>query len=72
MEALFCSGHFQQITAEPKHLTTVTEMIAYVGPGLGAGAIAAVIGILAGFFLLVLGFLWYPFKKLIRWIRSRK
>ena len=41
-------------------------------PEVGAGAIAAVIGILAGFFLLVLGFLWYPFKKLIRWIRSKK
>jgi hypothetical protein len=47
-------------------------MVAYGGPGLSAVAIAAVIDILAGFFLLVLGFLWYPFKKLIRWICSRK
>ena len=38
-------------------------MLAYVGPGLGAGAIAAVIGILAGFFLLILGFLWYPLQE---------
>jgi hypothetical protein len=50
----------------------MTELLAYVGPGMGAGAIAAVIGILAGFLLLVLGFIWYPFKKIIRWIRGRK
>lgn len=47
-------------------------MIAYVGPGLGAGAIAAVIGILTGFLLLLLGFVWYPIKKFIRWFKNKR
>lgn len=47
-------------------------ILGYVGPGLGAGAIAAVIGILSGFLLLAVGFVWYPVKKLIRWIKNRQ
>lgn len=44
---------------------------AYIGPGLGAGAIEAVLGILAGLLMLVAGVVWYPLKRLIRRLRSR-
>ena len=45
---------------------------AYVGPGMGAGAVAAVLGVLAGLLMLVVGVVWYPLKKLARWLLKRK
>ena len=45
--------------------------LAYVGPGLGAGALAAVLGVLAGIFLLVIGIVWYPLKMLYKRVRER-
>jgi flagellar biogenesis protein FliO len=39
---------------------------AYVGPGAGAGTIAAILGILGSIFLAFVAILWYPFKRLIR------
>jgi hypothetical protein len=42
---------------------------AYVGPGAGLGAIAVTLAVVAGVVLLVVGFLWYPLKRLLR---SRK
>lgn len=45
---------------------------AYVGPGLGSGAIAAVLGILAGIFMLVVAIVWYPIKRLIKKKRSKE
>jgi hypothetical protein len=47
-------------------------LFAYIGPGLGAGAIAAVMGMFAGLSFLFISFLWYPVKKFICWIRRRK
>jgi O-antigen/teichoic acid export membrane protein len=46
--------------------TTLLYFFAYLGPGLGAGAVAAVIGILASIFLALFAILWYPFKRLIK------
>ena len=45
---------------------------AYVGPGMGAGAVAAVLGVLAGLLMLVVGVVWYPLKKLARRLRNKK
>lgn len=45
---------------------------AYIGPGLGSGAIAVVLGIVFGFLMLVVGVVWYPIKRLIRRLRGRK
>lgn len=39
---------------------------AYVGPGAGLGAIAVAMAIVIGLLLLVIGFLWYPLKRLLR------
>ena len=49
-----------------------TSAYAYVGPGLGAGMLATIVGIVAGIGMLALGVIWYPLKKLIRWVRSSK
>lgn len=42
---------------------------AYIGPGMGAGFVASVLGILAGILMLVVGIVWYPIKKLYKWLR---
>ena len=39
---------------------------AYVGPGAGIGALGAVVSFLAAVLLLIVGFVWYPVKRLLR------
>jgi hypothetical protein len=36
---------------------------AYIGPGLGVGAITAILGILASMLMFFVGFVWYPIKR---------
>lgn len=38
--------------------------VAYVGPGVGLSAIGAFLALLAGIVVWILGFLWYPIKRL--------
>jgi hypothetical protein len=38
---------------------------AYVGPGLGLGAIGAFFGIVFAVFLAIVGLFWYPLKRLV-------
>ena len=39
--------------------------MAYVGPGAGLSAIGSVLGFLGVLFLVVVGFFWYPVKRLL-------
>jgi hypothetical protein len=39
---------------------------AYVGPGLGAGVIGVLFGLLASVVLALLAIVWYPLKRLLR------
>lgn len=39
---------------------------AYIGPGAGLGAIASAIALVAAVLLLIVGFVWYPLKRLMR------
>jgi len=39
---------------------------AYIGPGVGAGAIAVVLGVIASIFLAFVAILWYPLKRLVK------
>ena len=47
---------------------------AYVGPGAALGAVAVTIAVVLGVVLLLVGFLWYPVKRLLRnrkaWVDS--
>ncbi len=43
---------------------------AYVGPGAGLGAIATVIALLGAILYGIVGFIWYPIKRLLRGKRS--
>ena len=42
---------------------------AYIGPGMGGGAIVAIIGFFGGIFLALWGILYYPIK---RYFKNRK
>lgn len=52
-------------------LLTPTASLAYVGPGLGLGAIGSFFALLGAMLFGVLGFVWYPIKRLIRRFRPK-
>ena len=39
---------------------------AYVGPGLGLGAVAVILGLIGSVFLAIFALLWYPIKRMLR------
>ena len=39
---------------------------AYVGPGVGLSALGSVLAFIGAVFLLIVGFLWYPIKRLLK------
>ena len=43
--------------------SNLTQLFAYLGPGMGGGVIAAIFGIIAAFFLGLWGILYYPIKR---------
>jgi hypothetical protein len=43
-----------------------TETLAYIGPGMGVGAIATVLGFVGAIFLGLFAFLYYPIKRMIK------
>ena len=45
---------------------------AYVGPGLGLGALGVILGIFLSIFLAIVGIFWYPLKRFIRKFRGQK
>lgn len=47
-------------------LLTATPAYAYIGPGMGAGAIASVIGVIVSIFVALVALLYYPIKRFLR------
>jgi hypothetical protein len=45
---------------------------AYVGPGLGLGAIGAFVGLIVSVFLAIVGIIWYPLKRILRKNKNKK
>lgn len=45
--------------------------LAYIGPGAGLSAIGSILAFLGVIALMILGFVWYPLKRLFRRIRGR-
>jgi uncharacterized membrane protein YhiD involved in acid resistance len=45
-------------------LATPGTALAYVGPGIGAGALAVVLGVIGSILLAVFAIVWYPLKRL--------
>jgi len=54
------------IAAIQELLGNVVSVIAYIGPGLGLGAIAVVLAVLLSVLLAVFALVWYPLKSLFR------
>lgn len=46
-----------------------TPALAYMGPGLGLGAVTTSLGILGAILLGLISILWYPLKRLVRRMR---
>ena len=44
----------------------LSPLFAYIGPGMGGGVIAAILGIIAAFFLGLWGILYYPIKRFLK------
>ncbi len=42
------------------------QAYAYIGPGMGLGAAATVIGLFAALMLLIVGLIWLPIRRLLR------
>ena len=45
---------------------------AYVGPGLGAGTIGVILGIIGSIFIAIFAIVWYPLKRLLKKNRKKK
>jgi preprotein translocase subunit SecD len=59
------------IAAGALFLAGTTPAQAYVGPGLGLGAVSTALGVVGAIFFGIIAFIWYPFKRLIRRLRGR-
>ena len=53
----------------PVLLGLATPAQAYIGPGMGGGVIAVVLGILGAILMAIFGLIYYPVK---RWLKRRK
>lgn len=45
---------------------------AYIGPGAGITAIGSAIALLGSILLVIVGFVWYPIKRLMAKMKNRK
>ena len=52
-------------------LVSASSAHAYIGPGAGLGAIGAALAIGIAVILLIVGFVWYPVKRLLKGFKSR-
>ena len=52
--------------------SNVTPLLAYIGPGMSGGVIAAIFGIIAAFFLGLWGILYYPIKRAFKKKKKKK
>lgn len=63
---IFCLATFFVSTVSP------SLALAYIGPGAGLGAIGTFLAVVGAALLLIVGFVWYPVKRLLRWLKARK
>ena len=45
---------------------------AYIGPGMGLGVVASLLGLVAVFFMVMLALIWFPLKRRIARHRAAK
>jgi len=47
-------------------LSISNPVFAYIGPGMGGGVIAAVLGVVGSILLVLFGILYYPIKRMLK------
>lgn len=47
-------------------MALATPALAYIGPGAGISAIGTFFAVIGAVVLLIVGFLWYPVKRMLR------
>ncbi len=47
-------------------LSISSSVFAYIGPGMGGGFIAGVLGVIGAFLLALFGILYYPIKRALK------
>ena len=47
-------------------LSISSSVFAYIGPGMGGGVIAGVLGVIGAFLLALFGILYYPIKRALK------
>ena len=45
---------------------------AYIGPGLGMGALGVILGVIVSVILAIIGIFWYPLKRAYKRIKGKK
>lgn len=53
-------------------ITSPSVALAYIGPGLGLAGLGAALSLVGAVLLGVVGFIWYPVKRLLRVRRARR
>jgi hypothetical protein len=48
------------------------EAVAYIGPGMGAGTIAVVLGFIGAIFLALFAIIYYPIKRIVKKLKNKK
>jgi hypothetical protein len=57
---------WRTLTAITILLISAEPALAYIGPGVGAGLIATVLGLLTAIVLALFAVFWYPIKRLLK------
>ena len=47
-------------------LSISSSVFAYIGPGMGGGVIAGVLGVIGAVLLAIFGILYYPIKRMLK------
>ena len=47
-------------------LSISSPVVAYIGPGMGGGVIAGVLGVIGAVLLALFGILYYPIKRMLK------
>ena len=53
-------------------LLNAAPALAYMGPGLGLGAIGTALGVIGALLLMLVSIVWYPAKRMLRKMRGEK
>jgi uncharacterized membrane protein len=59
------------LIAVPLLLLSATPAAAYVGPGAGISVIGTAIAFVGALVFAIVGFVWYPLKRLLAAVRTR-